>query len=155
MKGRGRPTKRTKNIENIAINLASEGKTNVQIAKIINIGVSTLNRWISEKTEFRESINKAKLEFDRENVENKLLQRCMGTVVTETKVRKDKEGNVIETVILKKELPPDTTALNLWLKNRHSDVFCEKTRLEIEQYSEIETTHNLTLRDIVNGTSLC
>lgn len=151
MTKKGRPTLKTESLINIAINLAKEGKTNRQIAKTINIGVSTLDKWIAEDPDFKESLRLAKLEFDRNNVESKLLQRCMGLTVKETKVKKDIDGNIVEIVEIEKELPPDPASLTLYLRNRMADVYCEKQRIELESKSHIiDTRTSFSLSDIID-----
>ncbi|WP_419171981.1 hypothetical protein [Halobacteriovorax sp.] len=150
MKKQGRPTLKTESLINIAINLAKEGKTNRQIARTINIGVSTLDKWLAEDEKFKESLRLAKLEFDRNNVESMLLKRCLGYSIKEIKVKKNARGDILETVEIDKELPPDPSSLALYLRNRMSDVYCQKKRLEIENNVEItENRTSFSLSDII------
>jgi len=149
MSKRGRPTLKSKTLENIAINLASEGKINSQIAKTIGIGLSTLESWISKDESFSKALKEAKLSFDKENVENKLLERCLGVTIKEKKVRKDSDGNILDITETEKEIPPDVSSLTLYLRNRMPEVYCEKKRLDIE--SSIDGSIDLvgfSLRDI-------
>lgn len=154
MKEQGRPTKRSKHLEKIILNLGREGKTNAQIAKIADVGLSTLNRWLSEDEDFRDSLRASKLEYDTEAVESSLLKRCLGHVVNERKVKKDKDGNILEIIETTKEIPPDPSALALYLRNRMPDVYCEKARLSIETENKADFSHGLTLREIQNGKSI-
>lgn len=153
MTKKGRPTLKTKSLINVALNLAkTDGKTNRQIAKTLNIGVSTLDRWIAEDPEFKESLRLAKLEFDRNNVESMLLKRCLGYSIKEIKVKKDIDGNIMETIETEKELPPDPASLALYLRNRMPDIYCEKQRIELESKSHIiETRTSFSLSDIINA----
>lgn len=150
MSKRGRPTLKSKTLENIAIKLASEGKINSQIAKTIGVGLSTLENWISKDEFFSKALKEAKLSFDKENVENKLLERCLGITIKEKKVRKDPDGNILDITETEKEIPPDVSSLTLYLRNRMPEVYCEKRRLEIETTdSNSLSINSYSLRDIV------
>lgn len=151
MEKTGRPTLKSKHLEKIALNLARDGKTNKQIAEILNVGLSTFKRWLSVDKDFKDKLDKEKLNFDKENVETMLLKRCKGYIVTETKIKKDANGNILDIVETQKELPPEVSALSLYLRNRMPEIYNEKTRVELE-HKDVSTTFrkSFSLRDIIS-----
>ena len=65
-------------------------------------------------------------------VENALLKRALGYEYIEERVESGKDGNkkFIKTVQVTKHVPPDTTALIFWLKNRRPKNWRDKQQLE-------------------------
>lgn len=76
-------------------------------------------------------MRKAKELFDIERVESSLLKRAMGMVVKEVQER-EVEGRIVRTVT-EKELPPDTTALALYLRNRMPEKWCRERRHKLSR----------------------
>ncbi len=144
-RGKGRPTKFSDTLKNVALALAERGTIDSEISKILNVSESTFHLWKKEHSEFSDSLRKAKESFDIERVESSLLKRAMGMVVKEVQER-EVEGRVVRTVT-EKELPPDTTALALYLRNRMPEKWCrEKT--QIEQNSTVEFQIGLTPEEV-------
>lgn len=95
---------------------ARRGLTDEQIAHNMRIGVSTLYKWKNAHVEIREALNKTKEIID-DQVECALLKRALGYDVEESKTEDDGKGN-IKVTITKRHIPPDSTSLIFWLKNR-------------------------------------
>ncbi len=95
---------------------ARKGLTDEQIAHNCGINASTLYDWKKKYPKISKALKKGKEVVDLE-VENALLKRALGYDYQEERVeRSEKDGvKVIQTL---KHVPPDTTALIFWLKNR-------------------------------------
>ncbi len=98
---------------------ARDGLTDEQLAHNIGINVATLYDWKNRFSELDKALKRGKQVVDIE-VENALLKRATGTTVTEEKTYVQ-EVDGVQTKrkeIVKKQIPPDTTAIIFWLKNR-------------------------------------
>lgn len=107
-----------------------EGYTNEDIAKYMNINVSTLYEWTKTYPEIAEALKTTK-EFVDIDVENSLFRKAMGHRYKIKKFIKCKEvkyseetGKKISEIETPKEVeeevfvPPDTLAIIFYLKNR-------------------------------------
>jgi len=119
----------------LAEGYAREGFNDKQIADKLGIGLSSFYKYQREFSEFLESIKKGKAPVDFK-AENALLKRVLGYTYEEktTEMRIDEKGNTKPVVvkIVKKEVPPETTAIIFWLKNRRPDKWREKQSIEVE-----------------------
>lgn len=108
-----------------------DGLTDAEIAKKIGISKSTLHDWKRQFPDFSDSFKKGGEIVDFE-VENALLQKCLGYFVNEQVAYKckdvyyDDEGRKctserIEVAEVRKYVAPDTTAQLAWLNNRKSE----------------------------------
>jgi hypothetical protein len=98
---------------------ARDGLTEEQVAKNMGIAYSTLKEWKNKFPTIMAALKKGKEVVDFE-VENSLLKRAMGMEVTEEKVYYQEVDGKVTTKkeVVKKQIPPDTTAIIFWLKNR-------------------------------------
>jgi len=123
--------------------LAELGATNDQIAEALNITTETLNQWRIKYPDFSDSIKSGKDKTDDE-VELSLLSRAKGMKVKKVRVIQigderievDGEGRkfVVKSVrkeMSEDEIPPDTAAAFIWLKNRRRDTWRDKHDLEL------------------------
>ena len=99
-----------------------DGLIEEEIAKKLNIGISTLSKYKVEHVELVEALKKGKEVIDYE-VEQKLLKRAMGYEYNETTQENvfdavTKTTSMEVTKIVTKTVLPDTTAQIFWLKNR-------------------------------------
>lgn len=112
------------------------GATDIIIADFFNIDESTLTIWKKRYPELFVSIKKAKVKADAE-IANSLFNRAKGYEWTEEQAHKIKEVTYnngkrvkevehLETILVHKVVPPDTTAAIFWLKNRQRDAWREK-----------------------------
>ena len=110
----------------------SEGFTDVKFCELVDICRDSLIRWRREYPEFGKAVQEGKDEFDNDKIESSLKKRALGSrYIEKTKepciIRKkgetpeiiDSELSVTKTV--NKVIPPDTTAIIFWLKNRRRD----------------------------------
>lgn len=115
-KRRGRPTQYKPEYAEQAAKLCKLGAIDRQLADFFNVSEVTINAWKKEHPIFLKSIEKAKLDANAE-VEKSLFKRACGYKVKETKFA-SYEGKITDSVEYEKELPPDTAAAFIWLKNR-------------------------------------
>jgi len=123
---------------------ARSGLTEEQIARKMGVSRSTLNDWKSKYPDISDTLKKGKDAVDFE-VENNLLKRARGyTYNEEVKERKfNRETGQFEMVVIKsvtKTVPPDTTALIFWLKNRRPDNWRDKQEVRVDGVLQTEKT---------------
>lgn len=109
---------------------ARQGLTDEQIAEKMGISTTTLYTWKNKYAEISEALKKGKDIVDIQ-VENALLKRALGYSYIETKTKKE-NGEVIEEMIITKEVPPDPTSAIFWLKNRRPEQWREKREVIVE-----------------------
>lgn len=107
---------------------ARDGLTDEDIAKKININVSTLYEWKNKYPEINEALKNGK-EIADIAVENALYKRAVGyTYIEQTKELQtvidpdtgEKTQKLVVTKEVTKEVMPDTTAQIYWLSNRQN-----------------------------------
>lgn len=137
----GRPTKYKATYCGQVYKLCLLGATDKDIADFFEVTESTINLWKTTYYRFSESIKKGKKLADMIVAES-LFQRSKGATVkkqTAIKVRttgSDENGKrytkeEIQVINLKEQIPPDTTAMIFWLKNRHSKEWRDKQEVEV------------------------
>lgn len=143
---------------------ARDGLTDEQISKNIGIRRSTLYDWKKKYQTISDALKKGKEIIDIE-VENALCKRALGYEYQEEEIYiEEVDGKVKKRKkIIKKVMPPDTTAQIFWLKNRKpehwrdkrytkeiQDMFNEKTEAETEKL-KIETEKTKVEIDKLKG----
>lgn len=99
--------------------LCKLGATDKEIADFFDVDERTINRWKVDFPEFCQSIKKGKIIADAE-VANSLFKKATGFTNSEVKIFQY-EGEAI-VVPFTAYYPPDTAAINIWLKNRRGRV---------------------------------
>ncbi len=94
---------------------ARDGLTDEQIAGNMGISHTTLYEWRKKYPNISEALKKGKEVVDVE-VENALYKRAIGYDYEETTEEQSEDG--YKKRVIKKHMPPDTTACIFWLKNR-------------------------------------
>jgi hypothetical protein len=112
----GRPTKFNGRKQRKILELAEQGKTDLEISELMGICPATLNNWKLRYPDFLESLKDCKLNADA-IVEASLFKRAIGHTYIK-KMAGLSFGRVIERYSLETYVPPDTTAAIFWLKNR-------------------------------------
>ena len=134
----GCPTKYEERFAKMAFVVCADGGlTDKQLAKLFDVNPDTIYEWKKVHPEFSESVKAGKLSYDNEAVENSLLKRALGYSYTETtsergmvpikeKDPEDPEASVVTgkmkmhiTKKVKKHVPGDVKAIQLWLTNRN------------------------------------
>lgn len=120
---------------------ARDGLVDEQIAKNIGISRATLSNWKNKHPLITRALAKGKEVVDRE-VENALLKKALGYTYEEViTMRQEVEEDVfqdVEVKRIKKQVPPDTTAIIFWLKNRKQDTW--RDRKEFDHSGEMKQT---------------
>lgn len=116
----GAPTKFSPVLVKFITYLASQGKTDQQIADIVGVAKSTLNNWKKKHPDFMDSLKDAKKNPDQE-VEDSLFLNAIGFESEEEKAFYDKESGRVITGKVKKWNPGNVIAQIFWLKNRRPD----------------------------------
>ncbi len=100
----GRPSKYLPAYAKQARALCLLGATNQELANSLEVGLTTLKRWMAEFPAFRAAIKQGREGADSQ-VADALYRRAIGT----------------------RKIPPDTAAAFIWLKNRRPDKWRDKT----------------------------
>lgn len=122
----GRPTKYKPEFVEQAAALCWQGATNEQLAQYFKVRVSTINKWMIERTEFSDAIKNNKAVYD-DRIERSLAERAMGYSHPETKFF-CYEGEILSQETTK-HYPPDTGAAAFWLKNRRPDEWRDRQEI--------------------------
>lgn len=132
---------------------ARNGLTDEQIAKNLDIHISTLYDYKKKYTEFSEVLKRGKEVVDIE-VENALLKRALGYKYDEvTKELNETTGKLQVSKIVTKEVIPDTTAQIFWLKNRKPEEW--RDRKELNHSGEINNPYEgLTKEELLKIASV-
>lgn len=137
----GRPTLYKKEYDNIVYHLAKDGKTENEIAVVLDVSIDTITEWKNVHENFSASLKKGRAEHDDGMVVNSLLKRAKGF---RRKIQKlDKDGNVVE---LEEEVPPDATSMIFWLKNRQSKYWRDRQDIEHSGNLNITPVFNINLK---------
>lgn len=132
----GRPTKFKPEFVKLVKDYTELGATIDQIARFLGVDQLTIHRWMDSKPEFCKAIKETK-ELADYKVEKSLYTRAMGFVKKSKRI--DGKGDVIE--LKEEQVPPDTAAAFIWLKNRKPKEWRDKQ--EIEHSGEVGVTLNI------------
>lgn len=122
-----RPTNYRKEYAEQARKLCLLGYTDKQLADFFNVSEQTINTWKTKHPQFLESIKKGKEIADVEVVES-LYKRAIGIEYEEVELKND--GKNKSKRVIKKLIPPDTTAQIFWLKNRQPHKWRDKQEID-------------------------
>lgn len=125
----GRPTSYKPEYAEQAAKLAKLGATDAQIADFFEVNIATIHRWKISQQKFCDALKAGKAELDAQ-VEQSLFHRAMGYECDAVKIFCSKDGEVT-TVPYREKVPPDTTAMIFWLKNRRPKEWRDKTDVEV------------------------
>jgi hypothetical protein len=117
------------------------GSTNEQLAKLLSVSVSSIEKWQREHKDFKRAIKEGRDEFDTNVVERTLLKRALGYDIVEIKteeieIKQGKGEHAIKVPAQRvtktiKHILPDTGALCFWLKNRNPDRWRDIKAIEL------------------------
>ena len=128
----GRPTDYKVEYNEQAYKLCLLGATDESLANFFDVCTSTIDNWKNEYPEFLGAIKNGKEVADAE-VAHSLYKRATGCTVKETHISgggDDDEAPAAKEIT--KELPPDTGAAFIWLKNRAGWKDKQEVKSEIE-----------------------
>lgn len=122
----GRPTKYKEEYNELAYKLCLLGHTDEELAQFFEVHVSTIHQWKLDYPDFSDSIKNGK-EFADVEIVQSLYNRARGMTLKKQVVKG--EGAIVE---VEDEIPPDTTAMIFWLKNRQPKKWRDKQVQEHE-----------------------
>ncbi len=125
----GRPTSYKPDYAEQAYKLCLLGSTDKEMADFFLVSESTLNLWKQEHQEFSESITRGKVIADAQVAES-LFKRATGYVGKKV-VTANVAGVISDIKEVKDYVGPDTQAASLWLRNRQSGKWRDKTDHEL------------------------
>lgn len=159
-------------VEKIYDLISSDSYSIVEVCEIVGINKDTYYTWLKTKPDFSDTIKKAEEErhaFMRVEAEKSLKKKIQGYTVEETKIvyvdsktgKTDEKGNEItkpkikEQTVVKKHIPPDTTAIIFTLVNRDPDNWKNRQENKISGdvgiKSHLENLSDEELQKIVDG----
>lgn len=118
-----RPTSYKPEFVETARELCAQGATDREVAHALDIAESTLYVWQNKYPEFAEALKVSKAIAD-DRVERSLYRRAVGYSFDAVKIFQN--GTQIPYV---EHVPPDTTAMIFWLKNRRKAQWRDRTEL--------------------------
>lgn len=129
---------------------ARDGLTDEQISTNMGISRTTFYEWKNKYVDISNSIKKGKEVVDIE-VENALLKRALGYKYDEV-IKELRDGELVETKRITKEVLPDTIAQIYWLKNRKPDKWREKVA-DTENEEQINNAKDILfkIREMANN----
>ena len=124
------PKKVFANIEERQLKLLYEnGWTDAQVAKFFNVDRLTIYDWKRKHPDFKEKVKNWKDKAD-DPVEKTLYQKAVGKIkLKEIKTIRGEKYKVEQEIVTVKELPPCTTAIIFWLKNRKRTEWRDKVEI--------------------------
>jgi hypothetical protein len=137
----GRPSKYDPKMNKQVFRLCLLGSTDKQLAEFLEVSESTLNLWKNEHPKFSEQIRNGREKADAK-VAASLYKRAVGfkyeEITTESSIirTEDDDGNIIENEVpgsrkvTKKMVVPDVGAQKMWLTNRKSSEWHDRTEVE-------------------------
>ena len=135
----GRPTEYEEHYPAKAYEFCAEfGMTDKKLARLFDVNVDTIQEWKKVYPEFSDSIRAGKDDYDSDAIEKSLRRRAKGFRYSE--VTKELSGlpNVetgravmVITKQVRKFIPPDTKAIEFWLRNRKAKRWPDKHDLKL------------------------
>lgn len=137
----GRPSSFKSEFVEQARKLCQLGATDEDLADFFQVAIRTIANWKASQPEFLQALKGGKDEAD-DRVERSLYQKATG--YTYDAVHFSAFQGVVTSTPYREHVPPDTTAMIFWLKNRRPEQWRDKTehviRHELAQMSDDELT---------------
>ncbi|HDA7126325.1 TPA: hypothetical protein O5T86_001258 [Staphylococcus aureus] len=135
----GRPSSFRPEFVEQAKKLCALGATDEDLADFFGVAIRTISNWKSYQPEFLQALKGGKDEAD-DRVERSLYQKATG--YTYDAIHFSSFQGVVTATPYREHVPPDTTAMIFWLKNRRPDLWRDKTeqviRHEVAQLGDDE-----------------
>jgi hypothetical protein len=114
-KKRGQPTRYKPEYAETAHKLCQKGLTDYEISQFFEVSIATITNWKNAHPEFLAALKSGKEASDN-RVERSLFHRAIGYSFEAEEVFQY-QGEIIRAKVIK-HVPPDTTSMIFWLKNR-------------------------------------
>lgn len=133
-KHRGQPTRYSAEVHvPWGASLSRRGCPSAEIAEAFGISERTLYRWQNAHPEFCQALKESKSQAD-EAVVASLYAKACGKAKRVTKRTREvldpDKGKVTLKEVVEETLPPDTTAMIFWLKNRQPELWRDKPKTD-------------------------
>lgn len=125
----GRPTDYRPEYAAQAAKLCGLGATDADLADFFECDVRTIYRWQMKFPEFSHALKESKAAMDA-RVERSLFQRAMGYKFDAVKIFLPKDADEPVYAPYVEHVPPDTTAMIFWLKNRRKAEWRDRQDVE-------------------------
>lgn len=132
---KGRPTAYKAEYAKQAEKLCALGATDMDLADFFQVSDRTIYSWASKHPAFLQALKTGKDACD-ERVERSLYHRAVGYTFDSEKVFQF-QGEVVRAKT-REHVPPDTTAMIFWLKNRRKDLWRDKTEQDVNINVKVE-----------------
>jgi hypothetical protein len=142
---RGRPSSFKPEFIEQAQKLCQLGATDVEMADFFEVAVSTFYKWKNEFPEFSEALKTGKSAAD-ERVERSLYHKATGYTFDAVKIFMPAGADGPVYAPYREHVPPDTTAMIFWLKNRRSADWRDKTEQVIRHEHVLELSDDELVR---------
>ncbi len=106
------------------------GATDADVADFFNVSVQTLLTWAETYDEFATVLDKGGTVADQ-RVERSLYQRARGYTYTTQKLFVDARTSKVIRVPIEVHVPPNTTAIIHWLKNRDPENWGDRKKIDV------------------------
>lgn len=131
-KHRGQPTRYSADVHvPWGASLARRGCSDAEIAEAFGVSVRTVYNWKGAHEEFLQAINESKSKAD-EAVAASLYDKACGKAKRVTKRTREvldpDKGKVTLKEVVEEVMPPDTTAMIFWLKNRQPQLWRDRPK---------------------------
>lgn len=103
------------------------GATDEDLADFFKVSIRTIANWKGQFDEFLQALKAGKDQAD-DRVERSLYQKAVGYTFDSEKVFQF-QGHIVRAET-REHVPPDTTAMIFWLKNRRPDAWRDKKEVE-------------------------
>jgi hypothetical protein len=136
----GRPTAYKPQYVERVRELCNNGATDAEIADAFHVDITTIWRWKCRFPEFCNALKTGKSEADA-RVERSLYHRAIGYSYESEKITVLRDGKIVR-VPYREHVPPDTTAMIFWLKNRQPAKWRDVQRHEVGTPGEFDRLTN-------------
>jgi len=142
-RGRGRPPTYHDGIPDQARKLCELGATDFEVAKFFGITTTTLYRWRHDHPEFCEALKAGKHALD-ERVVRSLAHKALGYTFESEKIFAH-QGKILRAKTVE-HVPPDTTAMIFWLKNRRPKEFRDRQDVQVDVHMSLAELVSISFR---------
>ena len=142
----GRPTVFKSEFPDLARKFCLLGATNEDLARLLEVGVTTIDRWLADNAEFRGAVKEGREHADA-NVAESLYRRALGYSHPAVKIFSGPLG--VTEVPYTEHYPPDTAAAFIWLKNRRKQDWRDKSEVDVNHHHDASSLTDAELAEIV------
>ena len=123
--------------------MAREGNTETEIIEYLKISRPTFYKFKKEHPELQDALNEG-YRTSLEKVEAALYKSALGYEYEEVTQERDRNGNMVETKRVKKEVQPNVSAIMNILKNKRTEDWNIADRIDVA--AEVKS-HSVDLSD--------